>query len=320
MPNERKNGFKRLFLKASARIRSEVTLPPTVNGIAGIQADDIYFFTNSADTLLKTNYKMDEVAVFTFSLEQSVKSNIGTVFSTQIGPAYSFIFAKNLPGFIRVNLFTEETTTFMNKGAYSSGIALSENTYVIRQFIRSKNNSQFIKLDISSGRTRKEGSLPLNPLDRRLLISDGQLHYDRSTQTLIYVHYYNNTVITFDTLMKSNRRFFTISTVTDVPTNLYAPLVINQKSFVSKGLLFICSNLKSDNETRKCYWKNIPVDVYDIQTGSYHGSFYLPLSEGKLVKSIQLYNDTLVALYHDNNVKLFSIHHILQALEPSVPL
>ncbi|MFC0318663.1 MULTISPECIES: hypothetical protein [Olivibacter] len=74
----------------------------------------------------------------------------------------------------------------------------------------------------------------------------------------------------------------------------------NQKSVLSGEFLFVCSNLNADNEDPKLYKQNIPIDIYNIHTGIYEGSFYIPLSENKLIKSFVYDGQILAALYYDN--------------------
>src|SRR5690606_2841667 len=83
--------------------------------------------------------------------------------------------------------------------------------------------------------------------------------------------------------------------------------MIIQTACVYQGTLYLASNLKADNESRETYQKNIPIDRYDLVTGVYRGSFYLPTPGGNLIKSMEVVSDKLFVLYHSNRISIFQL-------------
>jgi hypothetical protein len=166
----------------------------------------------------------------------------------------------------------------------------------------------FERIFIPSGIRLRKPNLPLKSTDGGLS-TDGQLLYNEKTGLLNYMHYYNNEILSFDTTLTLIQRFRTIDTVSyKEQLDREKPLLVsNKKSFVYGDYIFICSNLRADNESKKDYIKNIPIDIYNVNTGIYKGSIYIPVSNRKLIRSLRYDGQILSALYYDNRLILFHI-------------
>lgn len=136
----------------------------------------------------------------------------------------------------------------------------------------------------------------------------GSLHYDDSIDRLVYVYTYRNEYIVMDSSLNLIDRRHTIDTFTtanlkvarlqDGTTNTLAmpPSIVNSVSCVAAGLLYVNSNIIADNEDRGRFMRNAVIDVYEIMTGRYVGSFYVPRYKGKKISRFQVFGNCLVAL------------------------
>jgi hypothetical protein len=81
-------------------------------------------------------------------------------------------------------------------------------------------------------------------------------------------------------------------------------------SCVNKGRLFIYSRLKADNDDLEQYLNTDIIDTYDVKTGSYTGSIYIPREDKKRMVKFEVFDNWLIALYnHDAAVYQISLKY-----------
>jgi hypothetical protein len=143
------------------------------------------------------------------------------------------------------------------------------------------------------------------------LCCDGMLFYDTLLHRVIYVYYYRNQFLILDSNLKLIQKARTIDTTTTAHIEVYnyldkqatsfrAPAhTINNNACTSSGRLFIWSGLLADNEDRKTFSNNSIVDVYDLKSGKYLFSFYIPHFGKFKVNSFQVYDKILIAMEGD---------------------
>ena len=73
--------------------------------------------------------------------------------------------------------------------------------------------------------------------------------------------------------------------------------IVNWESDVSDGKLYINSWMKADNESIHQFNNNSVIDVYDVITGAYKKSFYVPFFRGEKMESFKVCKNELVAIY-----------------------
>lgn len=308
LPNRQPNGFKRFFLlEESLTPESHTQVSANVREIISFTSANIYLSTDRPDEIMVKDNQLKSIETINFTLSDSLLNAIGDAFKVRLDRSRIYVFANNIPAVVRIGLHDGSRRIIPVPGpAFSYAVALSETSFIFQQFLDNGKNTHFVKHNAASGTLYSEDGLSLPSTDGGLS-TDGQLHYDRSKSQLLYMHYYNNAITSFDTNLVLTRRFHTIDTISRRLRLAGAPLVTNQKSCVYNEFLLVCSNLKADNETFYDYRNNIPVDIYEIATGIYSGSFYLPLPNGKLVKSMKAYRNNLAILYHDNRLSLFKL-------------
>lgn len=271
-------------------------------------ARNIYFSTDSLEKIYVKDYKLVHTDTLRIFLPDTIFKVVGNEFSLQLFSPFLYIFASNIPAIFYQKINGRAFHSIPIPGPpFSYAVTLSKNSFVLRQFKKYGDDKHFVKYNALTGITHPEKKVSLSSRDGGFS-TDGQLLYDKASNRLLYMHYYNNTILGFDTNLVLINRFHTIDTaVNKHRLSVQAPLVTNQKSCIYKNFILICSNLKADNESYMRYRNNIPVDIYEIATGRYKGSFYLPLSQGKLIKSMKAFGNNLVTLYHDNRLSLFKL-------------
>ncbi|SFW76168.1 hypothetical protein SAMN02927921_04080 [Sinomicrobium oceani] len=153
-----------------------------------------------------------------------------------------------------------------------------------------------------------------------IFCTDGELHYNRKNNHLIYVYHYRNQFIGMDTDMNILYKGKTIDTVSHAKikvTKIRAegsdrfilaapPLIVNKKSYADGNHLFIHSNFIAKNEEITDSRHKSVIDVYSLKNQRYIYSFYIPGYDGKQIRDFAVYDNALIALY-DNDIIAFGI-------------
>lgn len=148
--------------------------------------------------------------------------------------------------------------------------------------------------------------------------TDGMLHYSKHHASIVYVYYYRNEFIVADTSLTDIVRLHTIDTIRKArlkvglinngrtKTLAAPPFVVNKRSSVYGNLLFIQSNVRANNEKPLVFKNNPVIDVYDLPTGDYLSSFYIPQYEGIRMDAFHVHKSTIVAL-HDRHLIIYHL-------------
>ncbi|MBW8683738.1 hypothetical protein [Chitinophaga rhizophila] len=149
-----------------------------------------------------------------------------------------------------------------------------------------------------------------NLLTESNLSGSGTLLYDLRHLTLAFVHHFSNSITIFDTAFCLLPTVHTIDTFTRYRANylahnqsagnsiLYKPggnwMMINYLSQVYEGKIYVNSLVKADNETLIKNKHNTVIDVYDLLSGNYIESFYIPLRNGEALNSFNVSGKRLI--------------------------
>ncbi|MEA9412635.1 MauE/DoxX family redox-associated membrane protein [Flavobacterium sp. PL02] len=116
---------------------------------------------------------------------------------------------------------------------------------------------------------------------------DGVLHYDKSLHKLVYTYLYRNEFIVADHELNLTYRGKTIDTISKAQIKVVEvtsrkerklaapPLIVNKASAVCKNLLFVNSVLPGKYEPAEMWKEASVIDIYDLNTNYYKGSFYI---------------------------------------------
>lgn len=149
--------------------------------------------------------------------------------------------------------------------------------------------------------------------------TDGQFRYDRDSKRLVYMFYYRGEFICLDTNLSVLYHAKTIDTVRHADIHLKTVKrritqssvhkIVNKRISISNNKLYLNSALKADNESETAFKNNQVIDVYDLNSGQYSGSFYLPKFNKKILTEFKVYNQKIIALYQ-NTLVVFTIPKI----------
>lgn len=319
LPNKKKNGFNRVFLdKVPLMPNIDIRLPFEAKGIGGKYRNEILLTTNSARQMwfLKKSNQLYHRKLY---IDKGLEARIKNIFKVQTINDTCFLTAGNIPLIVEIHFSKNKySSIYLSKPAINANLYVRNRKFVLRRYNPAINDMVFTQFDHSRHRFEKTVIIPPVHHDGGVL-TDGQLHYDSTSDLIIYVHYYDNHLTLFDRNLKNIKFFTTIDTIsvpkhkTDRKNKIQTPpLPINQASYTSNGLLFICSNLKADNESADLYFSNIPIDVYDIIEQQYIGTFYIESVKQALPKSIFTHGNEIVVLFHQNILRSYSIEKLSQ--------
>lgn len=138
--------------------------------------------------------------------------------------------------------------------------------------------------------------------------TNGKLHYDRTTKTIVYVYRYRNQYIkidsllgvergkTIDTVSRADIQVATISS-SETKTLSKPAKIVNRLSAMHGRYLFVNSDLIADNESSERFQNANVIDVYDLHKMQYGYSFYIPNLKGSSLRDFVVFDGHLVALY-----------------------
>ena len=232
-----------------------------------------------------------------------------------------------------LKLFADKSTLYLvdgNRGVILEGPKVSFSPFEIHQ-IDSVPFSKFVPLqedhgyiiksydpvlgqDILKKRAMKPplDSMPIFVLDKQfdgVFCTDGMLMVTPDKKQIFHIYYYRNQIICLNQNLKTLYRTKTIDTISQAQvhiTNLKEgtqrtfdrpPLRVNRKVALNDSLLLIHSALRADNENITLFNTQSVIDVYKVDNGDYHFSFYVPSYLNKKMNDFQLIGSFLFVLY-----------------------
>jgi len=315
-PNRHNNGFQRYF-KMNAPIKevNKVKLKYSnisVQNICGFNDSTFFLSDNIPGNIVVANIKSN--IVDTIRLRLPPIKALAPVFYTAINFPNISILAGNAKVIIKGNLQSQKyNITHVKTGPFSNGITLSQETFVMRCIDTSTLQAVFKKVDLNDNRISSEKNISENIRDAGFAY-DGYLAYDNKTCKFIYVSFYCNQFVCFDTSLNLLYKAHTIDTsyvpkseiknLTKSITQDSPPMFSNKGNCAYNGILYVRSVLKADNEKIKSFNSNDVIDMYNEKNGKYLGSFYIPMPNGeRLKKFLVINNNEIVGLYPSYLIK-----------------
>ena len=140
---------------------------------------------------------------------------------------------------------------------------------------------------------------------------DGMMMIDAGGNRFVYLYYYRNQFVVTDTSLTLLYRGKTIDTVSRAKITVAdihseqsrtinsPPLIVNKRGSMYKNWLFVNSALIANNETREIFLNSSVIDVYNLETGKYHFSFYIRDFEREKMQDFVVTGDRIVVLYDE---------------------
>jgi len=291
MPNDKKNGFDRQWLKMNVRQQLSYQIPLTVERLFGWE-DSLYL----SEPLHRQVYRLDD--------ELRIRDAVYLNADKQFKPPVSFfadarriyVHEYNSGKLFYKDLYaTQFDSVKISAGPFVKSLQLSDSLVVIRGFTEGTSRPVFMRIDIYTGKQYKSDLLS-EKADAGFS-TDGILCSNTKRDRLFYIPYFENGIYCMDSDMQLRYKQHTIDTAfnsaiqvtgrgTGEMQRLYAsaPRVkVNKRAFANDQLLFIESDLRADNETEDAFRQHPVIDTYHLEDGSYAGSFYLPADKRKVL-------------------------------------
>jgi len=306
-----KNGFNRKIENMSLQPLGWIKKPPDITGIGCVTNNHIYFQTITAGKLAITDHRLHNIQFLSIHYPSDEKT--ASLFYTIIDSPNIYLLAGNKGTIAHANLHNRIFCNYPFKlPVFTRAAFIPPSTFIIRgnDTSSTKPDQVFMKINIASSLLQQEKNLSEKKGDAGIT-TDGLLHYDLSTHLLTYTFFYNNHILCFDTNLRLIHKTHTIDTTNayqiqtgstgteteKVFTNTMPSRIVNWESDVSDGKLYINSWMKADNESIHQFNNNSVIDVYDVITGAYKKSFYVPFFRGEKMESFKVCKNELVAIY-----------------------
>lgn len=309
MPNDKKNGFDRQWLKTSILPAHSYQLPLTAEKLFGT-GDHLYFSVPSHQQV----YRLDNNLHISDTIALNVNKLLRPPVNFFADADHIYIHEYNSGKlFYKATGAASFDSVKVSAGPFVKSLQLSDSLVVIRGFINGSFQPVFMRINTLTGEQRR--SDVLSEKADAGFSSDGILCSNTKKDRLFYVPYFENGIYCMGVDMQLRYQQHTIDTVFNSGirvTNrgdgemkkLYAsaPRVkVNKRAFANDQLLFIESDLRSDNEKEDTFRQYPVLDTYHIEDGSYAGSFYLPVDK-RMVLSYHVNGNRLYVLLKDRLV------------------
>lgn len=312
-PNTTKNGFVRKFLPLNIEMGNVIPRQKIVTGLSGISKTQIYLQTIKPGKIIILDHELKYLN--TIDLDMTLDAKTALAFDCKVDSPNIYFFAGNSPAVITGNLNSEFTKKYkFPLSIFTKGTFLSPSSFAFRGYDTTiKSIDQiFLKGYPSSGIIKRETKV----LDRTGdggMSSDGILHFDSVTKSLVYILFYSNKYISMDTNLNIKYVATTLDTVSYAAARIEGvksgkvttysnhdpSKVINWDNCIDGGILYNNSWLKGDNETPEQFRNNSAIDAYNLEEGKYEGSFYLPKYNGEKAFKFKIFGSKVIALYND---------------------
>ncbi len=203
----------------------------------------------------------------------------------KVSPPYVYLYDGKTPIIYRSEIGNNDMKMISHQDAYFDELAPIEGDHFVLRAKSTKTNSNTLGLlDVLDARPV---SLRQNSLDGKgVFETDGQLIYNPSERSIIYVYYYKNQFTVSDETLNRKTVYHTIDTIstpkikvvemtTGIKKMAAPPLIVNSSATVQQHILFIKSNIIGKYELKKTWNKASVVDMYHTQRKEYLGSFYV---------------------------------------------
>jgi len=235
-----------------------------------------------------------------------------------------FIIGANVPGVMKYNLITKEKTQYKIDKSFQGSAMISRSTIALKGFDTVSNDQIFRKINLITGQISRENNITELLRDAGIATS-GIINYDSILNTLTFVHFFNNKIYRLDTNLNLIGKGKTIDTLSSYQARgkgitvngetsfsyAYPPRVVNLYNYTYEGKIYNYSQVMADNQTNEDYLSNAMIDVYDVKTNRYLGSFTLPKENGKKLHKFIVYKNLFVALYGKKLVT-YRLKYLLQ--------
>ncbi|MCX2680977.1 hypothetical protein OOZ15_13570 [Galbibacter sp. EGI 63066] len=306
--NHRYNSFTRVFNTGHIRLSKTLGIHSDAYYLAGVTSRHIYLaHANAPSSLLVTDLRLSDTAqVHIQAQEESLQYQSLKV---AVDSPYFYLLDGSIPFIYRGMVTDWQASRYMEDSSYfSKAVPISDHSFAMLGMRAYKNI--LAKKEISPSYFKLFPDLLEEQIDG-LFCTSGMLLYNPESARVVYVYFYRNQFLCMDTTMSllySGRTIDPVDTAqikvarveSDRAFKMAAPpLIVNKASCVSGNRLFINSNILAKNEDKRQFERSSVIDVYNLETGAYELSFYIPRYNDRKLREFRVMGNTLVALQGD---------------------
>ena len=318
--NHRNNNFTRLFPPHFLSNARQLDLKYNSYYFAGFTKKSIFLGNvTAAAFLLKTNYDLNDSSHYILKIPPEIPM-VAPAIKVYIDSPDIIMLEGISSRILHGNLIKSAMEDCGYKGLFfNESCVISSKSFAFRTF------DQKFEENILGKSTFNPTTIHRFPdiLTRRgdgVFSVDGQLVKDPSTRNLAYVYFYRNEFIYMDTNLNIILKGKTIDSIqtpqikiarinSESTTTFSAPpLLVNKTCCADSNFLFINSGLRARNEYEDSYGQSSVIDIYSLKNGEYLYSFYIPDDNHKKIRSFQVFNHRLVALF-DHTIMTFNVQY-----------
>lgn len=303
--------FKRTFNSAVTKIKRKAVLDLEYNSfyIAGATTDKIYLGNSTASFhLLTTNLQLND--------SQHVKLNIINLdsiveprrFRLLVDSPYFYLLHGASSQIFKGSIGRWEAASYLPGQDYFfvEAVPFSSSSFALRSYSTRDKGFELAKKTMNSFEIKN--SLLEKQLDGMFCV-DGQLQYDKKSNWLVYMYHNRNQFIVADSNLNLLHRYNTIDTFSRAKIKvahlengkqnmLASPSMrTNERSCISGNYIFVQSNLLSQDEDIERFLHGSVIDIYNLSSGSYIHSFYIPNYKNYKPSSFRILDNHIFAIY-----------------------
>jgi hypothetical protein len=292
--------------------------------LCGRTGSHYYFSTKNISLILKTDTNLANLTKIWLRMDSAtIKGLIDTLhFTTYIDSPLLTIFVQNSKAILCGNIHDPIAQSFKLSKNFNNVLRLTGESVLVKGFDSSGQNLIFRKINLRSNIQEDESNIT-ERLNDGGFAEDGVLSADLKRGLLVYTYFYCNRISVFDTSLNMKENLNTIDTFTqyrasaihlgtlDHPRGFTfnkPPQKTNGWSEVSDGRIYVNSLVKADNESHASFSNDSVIDVYNLLTGQYLGSFYIGRFNGEKLSRFKIIKDQFIAIY-TNAVVSYSLNH-----------
>jgi hypothetical protein len=312
--NQKPNGFNRKLIMDAIEKRNELDIKYNSFYLAGLTSDRIYLGNYSSPMhLLTVNYSLSDTHHTNIFNPGRIKYRAThmTVDSPNIYVADEVKY-----GIVEGSLTDLKMHDYRTDSSFfADAIPISASSCILRAMKPSTKEAVLVKEGLDKEKPYKKYAD--NLLEKQVdgwFCTDGIINYNSKLKWLVYLYCYRNEFMCIDTNLNLIYKAKTIDTCTRAKlavgkinsensiTLTSKPFIVNKKSCVAGDILFVNSNLKADNESKRNYLHASVIDIYNLKDGQYKFSFYIPDYGKDKISHFRVSGNMLIAEYKHNLV------------------
>lgn len=310
----KKNGFTRFFI-GGLKEQQAINLNDKTNKLISVEDTILSILNESSKEVTQLSIGgifLRKINISTFETckpDRFHNVSISNQMITGFDSRSKLISTKNL------SIPTDSGSCLIIKNSLIRGIRIA-NTSILRVLDTGNKYAVFIKVNMQKNEISQEQNISEKVLDGGLA-NDGIFIPVDSTK-VIFMYYHKNIYKCLDTNLNLIFTHYTVDTSKNAPKIKALPMggyafsepvkVKNMRGCADNNIVYVNSSLISENENKKEFRNNSVIDKYDLLTGKYLGSFYIPTLNGERINDFKVKGNKLFAL-HEKALKIYNIYY-----------